>query len=294
MQYVVHTSGEVLNRREKAYVIKAPSKEKAREIAKEQFSEDFLVIDGDIDIRPYRRTCRAIMAYIFMLIPIGLSFVNWKVDHETESMRPDSISCLYAILLYSAFIIRFKGIQRTVGSWIDIGFCIITVLLISSFIQTLLVTKTFNIFWIKEISINTNIVLPVAILLSWLGLKVVSAVCMAGVGLLAIFNIASLSEAMGSVYGPIYIICAFMGILFYLSIEPMVVEHWPYFKKSVKHGANYMKRDFVEAGNSVKKISYTEMRDSTIDQAEQEQRRREMDLFQDSRNCIGDKNEYGK
>ena len=35
MQYVVHTSGEVLNRREKAYVIKAPSKEKAREIAKE-------------------------------------------------------------------------------------------------------------------------------------------------------------------------------------------------------------------------------------------------------------------
>lgn len=85
-----------------------------------------------------------------------------------------------------------------------------------------------------------------------------------------------------------------MGILFYLSIEPMVVEHWPYFKKSVKHGANYMKRDFVEAGNSVKKISYTEMRDSTIDQAEQEQRRREMDLFQDSRNCIGDKNEYGK
>ena len=86
MQYVVHTSGEVLNRREKAYVIKAPSKEKAREIAKEQFSEDFLVIDGDIDIRPYRRTCRAIMAYIFMLIPIGLSFVNWKVDHETVSM----------------------------------------------------------------------------------------------------------------------------------------------------------------------------------------------------------------
>ena len=50
----------------------------------------------------------------------------------------------------------------------------------------------------------------------------------------------------------------------------------------------------MEAGNSVKKISYTEMRDSTIDQAEQEQRRREMDLFQDSRNCIGDKNEYGK
>ena len=82
MQYVVHTSGEGLNRREKAYVIKAPSKEKAKEIAKEQFSEDFLVIDGDIDIRPYRRTCRAIMAYIFMLIPIGLSFVNWKVDQD--------------------------------------------------------------------------------------------------------------------------------------------------------------------------------------------------------------------
>ena len=49
----------------------------------------------------------------------------------------------------------------------------------------------------------------------------VSAVCMAGVGLLAIFNIASLSEAMGSVYGPIYICLLYTSIGIYTVKEKM-------------------------------------------------------------------------
>lgn len=123
MQYLVHTSGEVLNRCTKAYVIKASSKEEAQEIAVRNFDEEFSVAESNIFVKPYRRTDKAILAYIFMLIPILLSCVNWKNGHETISIQPDYISCFYAILFYSAFIVRFKGIQRTLGSWIDIVFC---------------------------------------------------------------------------------------------------------------------------------------------------------------------------
>ena len=254
MQYLIYTSGEVLNRYDKAYVIKAPSKEKAQEIARKSFTEEFNVNDENIYVKPYKRTYKAIVAYAFMLIPIILSFINWKVGHDTVSIRPNYISCLYGVLFYAAFIVRFKGIQRTIGSWIDIVFCVVIVMLLSSFIQTILVTKTFNILWIKEVSINTNIVLPIAILLSWLGLKQISATCMVVIGVLSLFNITALSNAMGYIYGPAYIIGSFMGTFFYLSIEPALIEALPHFKKSVSSGLNYMRNDFVEAGNSAKKI----------------------------------------
>lgn len=254
MQYLIYTSGEVLNRYDKAYIIKAPSKEKAQEIARKSFTEEFNVTDENIYVKPYKRTYRAIVAYAFMLIPILLSFINWKVGHDTVSIRPDYISCLYAVLFYGAFIVRFKGVQRTIGSWIDIVFCFVIVILLSSFIQTILVTKTFNILLIKEVSINTKMVLPIAIILSWLGLKQVSAACIVGIGVLSFFNITALSNAMGCIYGPAYIIGAFMGILFYLSIEPALIEALPHFKKSVRSGLNCMRNDFVEAGNSAKKL----------------------------------------
>lgn len=256
-QYLVHTSGEVLNRKTKAYVVKASSKEKAEEIARNHFSEEFYIADETIYAKPYSRTCKAMIAYLFMLVPILLSFIDWKVGHDTVSIRPDYISCLYAVLLYAAFIVRFKGIQRTVGSWIDIIFCFMIVLLLSSFIQTILVTKTFNIFGLKEISIDTNVILPVAILLSWLGLKLVSAACMVGIGVLAIFHISTLSNAMGSLYGPAYILCAFMGILLYFSIEPAFIEALPNFKKSVDRGLNYVQHDFAQARNSARNLEYT-------------------------------------
>lgn len=127
-------------------------------------------------------------------------------------------------MIYAAFVVRFKGIQRTVSSWIDILFCVFTVLLLSTFVKTILVTKTISVLGLTDITISTNVVLPVAIILSWLGLKVVSLVCMGGIAIIALFNITALNTAMGTIFGPLYIICSFVGIMMYLSVEPAFVE----------------------------------------------------------------------
>nr|WP_317283959.1 hypothetical protein [uncultured Sellimonas sp.] len=254
MQYLVHTSGEVINRRDRVYAIQATSKEEAQEFARNKFVEEFDIVNEKIYIKASKRTSRAICSYIFMMIPIILSFINWKVKHDTVSIQPDFLSCVYAVLLYVAFVVRFKGIQRTTDSVIDIIFAVLMVLLLSSFIKAMLVTKTLSILGLKEISINTNIIFPVAIVLSWLGLKLVSAVCMASIGILALFNVASLSTAMGSVWGPVYVLCAFIGIILYLSVEPALVEAFPNWKHSVGYGVNHVKNDFVEAEKSAKKL----------------------------------------
>ena len=211
MQYVVQVSGEVLDKQNKAYVVDSKTAEEAQRIATQTFCEDFAIESDAVYVKSHKRTYKAITAFIFMLVPILLSFIGWKNGHDTISISPDYLSCLYGLLIYAAFVVRFKGIQSTV-------------LLLSTFVKTILVTKTISLLGLTDITISTNVVLPVAIILSWLGLKVVSLVCMGGVAIIALFNITALNTAMGTIFGPLYIICSFIGIMMYLSVEPAFVE----------------------------------------------------------------------
>ena len=243
MQYVVHVSGEVLDRQNKAYVVNSKSPEDAQLIATQNFFEDFAIESDAVFVKLHKRTYKAIFSFLFMLIPILLSFVAWKNGHNTISISPDYLSCLYGVLIYTAFVVRFKGIQRAVSSWIDILFCVFTVLLLSTFVKTILVTKTISLLGLTNITINTNVVLPVVIILSWLGLKVVSLICMGSIAIIALFNITALSMAMGTLWGPLYIICSFIGIMMYLSVEPAFVETLLQVKNTTAMGLHRLSGD---------------------------------------------------
>lgn len=114
MQYLVNVSAEVYNKEVKAraYAINAASNEQAQELAMHSFNEEYYVVGEKISVLPYRRTSKAVMAIILMFIPVFLSFISWKNDHNTISIMPNFVSSLYAILLYASFVVRFKGIHR--------------------------------------------------------------------------------------------------------------------------------------------------------------------------------------
>ena len=266
MQYLVQVSGDVSNKQNKTYVVNSDSIENAQIIATQNFCDEFDINGEAVYVKPHKRTVKAITAFVFMLIPILLSLISWKNGHDTISISPDYISCLYGVLFYAAFIVRFKGIQRTVNSWIDILFCVFSVLLLSSFVKTILVTKTISLLGITEITISTNVVLPVAIILSWLGLKIVSLTCMAGVSIIALFNITALNEAMGMICGPLYVICSFVGIMLYLSVEPAFVESLSHFKMAATKGLNYISNDVSQAKSKAINIKSTiSKKDNPID-----------------------------
>lgn len=254
MQYLVQTSGDTIERRTKAYAIKASSKTEAMEIAKNNFEEDHFVIDAGVSVKLYARTQKAILAMGLMCVPILLSFINWKVGHDTISIQPSYVSCLYAVAFYAAYVLRFKGLDRAIESWIDIVFCILNVLLLSSFIQTVMVSKHINLLGIKEIAIDTKIILPIALLLSWLGLKFVSVLCMCLIMVLAVFNISELSTAMGSINGSAYIICGAIGLLLYMSIEPATYDALPHMRSVAYKGAKYLKSDVDEVEKSIRSM----------------------------------------
>ncbi len=255
MEYIVKVCGEVVDSEYKTYAIKASSLEEAKKIAKQNFREDYQT-NGNIMVveKPIIRRKRAYFAIVAMIIAILLSFISWKHGHSTVSFSPDLISTLFAVLIYSAFVIRFKGIQRTVGSKIDIIFMILLTLLLSSFVKIILCEKEFTLFKIINFSVNTNVVLIVAVILSWLGLKLVSLGCVSLVIICALGNITSLNAAMGSFWGTVYVISSFLGIVMYSSVEPAFMDIKKYIYRFTKKSINYLERDVTVAKEHAIKI----------------------------------------
>ena len=54
-QYLIHTGGEVVEKQDKVYIVEANSKEKAQEIAKMNFMEEFCVANEYIYTKSYKR-----------------------------------------------------------------------------------------------------------------------------------------------------------------------------------------------------------------------------------------------
>lgn len=256
MQYIVQVNGDVLDKQSKAYVVKAASEEDAQIIATQNFCKEFVVEKDEVhvSVKPQRRSKTAIVAFVFLLIPILLSFVQWKNGHDTVSISPDYISCLFGVLIYSAFVVRFKGIKRVGESWIDIVFCVLLVLVLSTFVRTILVEKNLKFFGNGEFTVDTTVLLVVATILSWFGLKVISLISMCAVTVIALFNIVSLNNAMGF-FGSVYMICAFVGILLYLAVEPALPEIISQIRYTTKDGYRYLSSDISLAKESVVNVT---------------------------------------
>lgn len=256
MEYIIKVCGEVVDNQYKAYAVKANSESQAQKIAKQNFQEEFLT-DGNVAVveKPFMRKKRSVFALIAMIIPILLSLINWKHGHSTISISPDLISCLFGVLIYSSFVIRFKGIQRTVQTKTDILFAIVSVLLLSTFVRILLLDTKFTLLGgLIKFPINTYVVLIFAVILSWIGLKGVSLTCIGFIVLCALGNILGLNKAMRTLWGSIYVISSFLGIIMYASVEPTFMESKQYIHKFFKSNFKSLNEDLYQVkSNSITK-----------------------------------------
>ena len=255
MEYITKVCGEVASSHVKAYAVDANSEEEAIKVAKQNFQNEYLT-NGNVVVieKPYTRKKRSIIAIVAMIIPILLSLISWKNGHNTISISPNLISCIFGVLIYSAFVIRFKGIQRTVRSTYDILFAIISVILISTFISIILVNKQISLLGgLFKIPVDSMTILVVAVILSWVGLKLVSLVCLGAILLPALNNIIGLNAAMGTLWGSIYIISSFLGVLMYASVEPAFMDTRRSLLNFTKKSINHINNDFIEAKTHVSK-----------------------------------------
>jgi len=257
MQYIVQTGGDTIERKESIYVINAKSEEEAKEIAKEQFLGEYDIHGDGIYIQLQKRKGSSIAAIICMLIPVMLSFLNWsytvksgfiikKIEEVALNLRPDMISVLFSVIIVGAWVVRFKGIKKICDNISEIFLIVTLILLVSSVIKILLQNVEFKIFGLKIWDIDTTTVLELAGILSWCGMKLVSVICLAAVVAAALSNISLVSEVMG-IFGAVYVLFAFVGILLFFYSDPNLMNVFPHYKKSIYNSTNYLKNEYQEA-----------------------------------------------
>ena len=250
-KYIVKTQGKVFDIQDKAYEVVARNRNEAEIIAKEMFIEEFPVVDAHLRAKASGITFSTIVAIIALTIAIFPTFIRWVSGHNVISLRPTLTSCIYAVCLYAGYVVRFKGIKNMFHSWTDIVFCLLLILLFSSFVQALFSTTTLK-FFIWEMPFDTKTLILLSVALSWLGFKFMSVICTIVLFLFSVGNLIGLDAAMGSIFGPIYIISSFIGLVSYMSTEPAFYQGFLDFGNSVAKSSLAFQNDFNYAKNVVK------------------------------------------
>lgn len=246
MRYIVRTRGEIIDSHEKVYSVNAKNKGEAELLARRRFSDDFAVYNNSIQSSASRVSFQLWFSMIAMLAAVLLSFLEWKTGHKTVSLKPTFLSCLYAAGLYLAYVVRFRGMKNMFNTWTDNVFLFLMILLFSSIIQIVFVTNSVKfLFW--EIPAGATTILFITVLLSWLGLKLMSVVGALFIICLAIGNISLVSSAMGNVFGTVYLLCAVASLLLYAASDPYFRLGMLEFGHSVFRTADSFHSDFIDS-----------------------------------------------
>lgn len=191
-EYIVKTKADIhkVEEEQHIYVIQADSPEQAEEYSRKLFANEYR-LSGEVVIStvlPYvRKNSVIIIACVLMAIAIFLSYRGWYTEkgHEKITFHPQLISVVISSTIYAAFVVKVKGLQETVASVLDIVMSMLNILLLSTFVELVLVEKVVQLK-IIEFSINSLFLLIIAVLLAWLGNKAASTIVLLGIFLMAI------------------------------------------------------------------------------------------------------------
>ena len=250
-RYIVKTQGRVLDYQGKAYEIVAQSPSEAVQIANKQFNEDYPVADNMVYSKATNVSLLTIISAVSLIAAIIPTFITWTAGHEAISLMPSLLSCGVGLLFYASYLVRFKGITNALSTPKDILFCILLVLLISSFVQALLAETEVKFMFFK-IPVDTRTLLFMLICLSWLGMRSVSVVGAVVLLVLSYSNLVGLSGAMKGFFGPLYIIASFIGIVTYIAIEPAFHDGLLDFGNHTVKAAAKFRDDFQYTANAAK------------------------------------------
>jgi len=189
---------------------------------------------GAINISASVKQTRNIkLAILFSSIACFFSLFNWFTDAGTVlSIRPSLISVMAAIAIYSAAIIRARGLDNSFNSFLEGLQSILTIWLCATFVGFFIGPLSFQIplpgGWFAQrimglpealvIPIPSSFILLLAILLSWLGIPQIARFAWVALFVLAGVRILVADVAMG-IWGAMYMLTAFLGIVFMLKHE---------------------------------------------------------------------------
>jgi hypothetical protein len=164
-------------------------------------------------IRPMNEESQRLASLIFLAIAGGMSFLEYTHvrilwDYHL-SFTPRLLSTALAVCMVAPLYLR--GILKWNMSVYTTISLVLILLVFGSFVELSLGGNNRNEF--------VTTALGAALLLSWLGIKEVAALCWVLVLIVGLYCTLSNSAAMG-IYGYVYIVCGFLGLLFHSKLSP--------------------------------------------------------------------------
>jgi hypothetical protein len=203
------------------YRVTAENREAAELLAR----TDYHVAYPDVDTGSISVSLKGgwnVKAIICLTIACLLCFVDWQDSKGVKfDLMPNLISTLFAIFIYSAFVVRNKGLQNSLNHRSEIVLVCLNVFFCASFLTLFVGDVTITIPWtfkLLNIKLSGVKVLCLAGLLSWLCIPAMAGIVWLLLFLIAFKRFSLLNSAMGP-WGVVYILSAFLGIVFQLKQE---------------------------------------------------------------------------
>lgn len=210
----------------KTICVAAKNQEEASLICKNQLKE------SNISFIELTKKSSVLPAIIFLFIASLFSFIDFHKEHslKTISLMPSIISMLFSIIIYSAFVIRVKGINNTFKNFSDTLVSVLFFYTLAIFINlfTSLPASSSGLigkFFYKTLNIKPINLIIVATILSLIGLKQVCGFVWVFICIAGIIELSSLESFLGKWNSVIFSISSFLGGVFYLKYEGKAIQN---------------------------------------------------------------------
>lgn len=249
--FVVFSDLDVIDKVTTVSTVSSSSKEEAKEIVKKELESRNDFVGDSIVMRVEEKNTREqIIATVLFVISVILSLTKWTIGtkHGQYDISPNLESGVYAVLVFLTLYVRFKGLNSIFDSLLDLIDCILIIALLSSFIRIVMIKQidlfdfTTLFFQIKPFTFSTTHLIVLGIVLSFLGLKLLSLISYGVVLFVGISNLMKISSAM-EIKGFIFFIFAIIGILLYLKNDPELQAALPFIQNTYRHGKHLLNND---------------------------------------------------
>lgn len=167
-------------------------------------------------------------AIIAFGIVFFMSFIKYFDAHKYIQLFPRVLALFLSIIIYSAIVIKSKGIYNTFKGKSDTILSLLFIWVLAIFIQIFVGDSTVPTGFISKllnkIGIGNNWLLIIgAILLSWLGINQIAGFVWIAVVLMGMLELGTCGEYMGNFKGAIFLLSTFVGFVCYLKYEGKII-----------------------------------------------------------------------
>lgn len=250
MKYIVKTEGKVYDWKQAAYAVEAQSESEAVKIAEERFAKEYIIAGDGLKTSARKVRASVLIALVTLSAAAVISLIGFRTAARNPvTIRPDMMSLLYGALVYLILLVKFKGAKNLLkadtwkemtGRWENIVLAGLVIVLFASVIQLMFSEMKVGVSFLS-VNLDLRVLALGLALIAYFTNGGLSIICFVLFFLLSKASISGLIPVLSNVKGMVFLACAFIGIISYLSAQPALYQSFLNVKALVNNPAKKLR-----------------------------------------------------